>query len=379
MITFLKVASFLIVCATISVTIWLFYEAKREVKAYDDERFPVKRWMYLTSLAIFFLGTILSIILTGATQVPATRIAVVENTWTGRFYTLGPGTHFWPVARNLTPLVSRVFQYDLRRQVIEIGESPVQENGVQADSNSPGRPVVFFHARGWANPNPETIIELHKRYGEGYLDNWVERVWVSALKGVQGQAQYDEVGSNRVVFQDLVETTLQMQLLDENETPLVFVSQLAIVDFDFEDSINTYLNTVAEKEFSRQQAEIQIGINTAIQEAQTIDAQTNYITTKRKAEAEKEKRIAEADGAAQAVVLAADAAAYEITARYQAEAGGITAVQTALAASPDAYLEYVRNTRWDGVLPQYMLGGAPVPFISLPNTSPTPSATETGQ
>jgi hypothetical protein len=215
---------------------------------------------------LIIVGALMFVALSGATQVPATHFAVVENTWTGQFFSLGPVTHIFPFEPRLWPLVSRVFKYDLRRQIIEIGEPTkeqptVQGSGVQADSNSPGRPVVYVHARGWSYPNREKIIELHRRYGPDYLNSWVERVWVSSLKGIQGQRPYDFVGNFRVRMQDEVEKDLQAQLLAEDEQPIVIVSQLAIVNFGYDPAIEGYLDQVAQKEFERQSAEQQILIN----------------------------------------------------------------------------------------------------------------------
>jgi hypothetical protein len=338
---------------------WLLTD-KWDKKDMEKPKMPAKR-----ATAIFLVGIFMLVALTGATQVPATHIAVVENTFTGQFFSLGPGTHICPFEPRLVPLMTSVAKYDLRRQTIEIGGQPVREVGVQADSNSPGRPVVYFYGRGWAYPNKEKIIELHRRYGPQYLDGWVERVWVSSLKAIQGENPYDYVGNNRVEFQNLVEKALQKELLAEDESPLVFVSQLAIVDFDFSTEINAFLDQVAQKEFQKQQAEQDVRIAEQEQKATTIRAETNYIQTKRNAEAEKERLIAEAEGQAQARERLADAEAYTIQAKYQAEANGIKKMQDALAASPEAYLTYQKTNQWDGKLPQYWLGSSPIPFMEL--------------
>jgi len=339
---------------------WEFFMVSYEKRDKEKPKAPIKR-----GLTISLVGLFLMVALSGATQVPATHFAVVENTLSGRFFDLGPGTHIFPLEPRLIPLMTSATKYDLRRQTIEIGDQPVREVGVQADSNSPGRPVVYFYGRGWAYPNKAKIIELHRRYGPLYLEGWVERVWVSSLKAIQGGNPYDYVGNNRVEFQSLVEQALQKELLAEDEEPLVFVSQLAIVDFDFSNEINAFLDQVAEKEFKEQQVAQDVRIADQEQKAATIRAETSYITTKRTAEAEKEKRIAEAEGQAQAQERLADAKAYSIETEYQAEADGIRKVQDALTTSPEAYLVYQKTNQWDGKLPQYMLGSSPIPFLEL--------------
>jgi len=304
------------------------------------------RMLGLALMVILFLLLASS----GYTQIPATHLGVAENRLTGRFFTVEPGFHIWPLDPRIVPFMVQVTKYDMRRQIIEIGAEPASVNGVQADSNSPGRPVVFFFARGWAYPNPATIVELHRKYGRSYQDNWVERVWISSLKAIQGEKSYDYVGNYRVAMQDEVERALQLQLMGDNEQPLVFVSQLAIVDFDYDDNITGYLNDVAKKEFERQSAEQQIIINQKLQEAAKIQADTDYITAKRRAEAE-----------AIAVQVKADAEAYSIR-----------VVREELSKAPAQALTYFQVQRWDGKLPTYMLSGA-MPFIQVPTGEPTSS------
>lgn len=333
-----------------------------------------------SALTLAIAGIVVLIILSGATQVPATHIAVVENSWTGQFFSLGPGTHIFPFEPRLWPIVTSVEKYDLRRQIIEIGGQPVREVGVQADSNSPGRPVVYFFGRGWAYPNKAKIIELHRRYGKNYQDDWVERVWVSSLKAIQGERPYDFVGNYRVQFQDLVEQELQKQLLDVDEEPIVFVSQLAIVDFDFSAEVNAFLDQVAEKEFKQQQAQQDVRIAEQEQKAATIRAETLFIQKKRGAEATQAETVALAKGEAEATKtkaageadarkLLADADAYAIHTKYQAEANGITMVQEAVSQAPD-YLTYQKQRVWGeggADVPETLIIGLEgmVPFLDL--------------
>lgn len=312
------------------------------------------------------LGIVFMILISGSAQVPATSLGVVENTLTGQLYVLQPGTHIWPFTPYLVPLITKVTVYDLRRQIIEIGGQPVKEQGVQADSKSPGRPVVYFYSRGWAYPNPDKIIELHRRYGLTYLDTWVEQVWVSQLKAIQGGQPYDYVGNSREAFQDKVEESLQAQLRGEDNEPLVFVSQLAVVDFDYDDAVNAFLAGVAQKEFERQTAEQQILINKKQQEATLIAATTAYSQTIIAANGEREKLTREAEGRAEAQKKMAAASAYQILAEATAKAEGIRAVMNAIGANPDAYLAYATVIQWDGKLPTYMFGNVPLPFISIP-------------
>lgn len=323
---------------------------------------------------LFLIGLLWTMVIaSGSAHIPGTHVGVIENKWTGQFSALSPGTHIWPFQPRLIPFVTEVTKYDLRRQIVEIGtpdppskdSRPFIKTAVEADSNSPGRPAVYFHARGWAYPNKDLIVELHKRYGPDYLHTWMERVWVATLKSVQGQNIYSYVGQHRTDFQNDVEHRLQSQLLDNDGNPIVFVSQLAVVNFEFTDATKQYLQTVQKVEFDRQQAELLEQVNTKQQVAQKIAADTVYIVEVRNAERDRDAAIARANGQAESVKIAANAEKYRIDQIYTAESEGIKKVQTVLSQAPQGYLEYQKTKQWDGKLPQYMLGNGVVSFVDI--------------
>ena len=338
-----------------------------EEKTTDKGKKMGLKHLLMAPVRLLVGSLILMILLTGAVGVPATSGAIGENTVTGQLFYIGPGTHIFPIDPRMIPLLTHVTKYDLRRQQIEIGQNKptIKDGGVEAISSSPGNPNVYFYARGWAMPNPSKLIELHKKYGHGYLDDWVERVWISALKAVQGSKEYNYVGKNRDEFQTLVEQGLQTQLLSDDGEPLVLVSQLAVVDFGYTEDIDKYLNAVAQKEFERQQSEQQILINTQKQEAETIAAQTLYYVQVKGAEGSKQAAILTAEGVSSATKVEADGTAYKIRAEYEATAQGIKAVQETLARNSAAYLEYQRITTWNGILPQIWAADGALPLLNL--------------
>jgi regulator of protease activity HflC (stomatin/prohibitin superfamily) len=330
----------------------------------------VPGWMRTAGILGGLVFTLLAAFLvTGSAVVPPTHRAVVENTWSGEFHVLTGGTHVFPIGegKHLVPLLNRVTKYDLRQQQIKIGNEPAMEGGVSADSNSPGRPVVFFVGTGWAAPNPDTLIQLHRRYGPGYLDNWVERVWQSELKAIQGERPYNYVGDNRIAFQNEVEISLQMQLVDVGtEDPLVIVSQLAVSDYDFSNEVNQFLDAVAQKQFEQQQAQQNVRIAEQVQRETIIRAQTTYSETVRLAEADKKKVVLEAEAHAESKMLDAEAEAFRIQAEREATAEGVRKVQAALASSPE-YLMYKKLVEWNGGVPQTLILGieGAVPILDL--------------
>ncbi|HSV94552.1 MAG TPA: SPFH domain-containing protein [Spirochaetia bacterium] len=334
-------------------------------KAVGDDEKP----NFSVPVVLLVVGLLITIALSASVQILPTQVGVVENTWTGDIYSLNPGTHIWPFTKSVTPLVTKVTIYSTMQQIIEIGSTPAASGGVSASSSSPGQPIVFFSARGWATVNKDTIIELHRKYGSNYLEDWVEKIWVSTLKQVQGKNTYDYVASKRQEMETAVETELQSQLLgSDSKTPLVNVSQLAIVDFDYDQGVNAYLDTVSEMQFQKQQASQQIVINTERQKADVIAAETNYLVTKRNSEAEKVKSVTTAEGAAEAKKLSADAEAYKIKTEADAQAKAIAQVQQNLTA---LYNDYIRSLGWNGAYPTYWMGeGSPLSVFNVPPITP---------
>ncbi len=356
MLILLKVVFFLAFLAGIGFMVYYFYlnsMVQRGLK---------KSFLWPVGLLVF--GLVMSVVFSAAVQISPTQVGVVTNTWSGELNVLESGTHIWPFTKSVMPLITKVTKYSTMQVSMEIGSTPAAEGGVAASSGSPGQPVVFFNARGWGRINKDTILELHKKYGEDYQTEWVESVWITTLKKVQGDNPYDYVASHRLDMEKTVEKELQEQLLAEDgKTPLVIVSQLAIVDFDYDEKVNAFLNTVSEMQFQTQQAQQQITINEQKQKADVIAAETNFLVTKRAAEAAQIKNVTEAQGLADAVKLAAEAEAYKLTTEGTAKAKAIAVVQTNLTP---LYIEYLRAMGWDGAYPQYYFGGGTTPILQIP-------------
>lgn len=387
MVNLIRLLSILLLFGSVAMLVLKVWRFQTRKASRQIGEAPRKPRLIVPIVGMIMAGLLIIVMFFGgAAQISSTAIGVAENTVEGAFYTLKPGTHIWPFSQNVTPFITKITVYDTRDQIIEIGEAPegatapegmtlTQIYGVPAGSNSPGQPIVFFNARGWARVNPDKIIELHRRFGPTYLNTWVEHQWVTTLKAMQGTLSYDFVKKSREDLQNLVEKSLQQQLLDADEKSLVIVRQLTIKDYDYEGEVNTFLAGVAGKEFERQKAEQQFEVNKKLQESAKVEADTNFFVTKRNAEAEQAKLIAEATGRAEAVKVEADADAYATRVRYEAEATGLGLVQSALAKSPAAYLEYQKTLRWNGVLPTNLWAGASVPFLNVPMNQASPAPT----
>ena len=83
-----------------------------------------------------------------------------------------------------------------------------------------------------------------------------------------------------------------------------------------------------------------------------------------------------AEANAQAKRLEADAEAYRVLTEAQAESDAIRLINEQLSRSP-LYVDLVRAKRWNGILPQTVLGEGVGTFLSLPPPRGPASADET--
>jgi regulator of protease activity HflC (stomatin/prohibitin superfamily) len=95
-----------------------------------------------------------------------------------------------------------------------------------------------------------------------------------------------------------------------------------------------------------------------------VEARMQAIVKQQQAEADKQKRIIDADASAYEVKAAADAKAHQIEVQGAAEAGAIKARGDALRDNP-ALPTLVAAEKWNGVLPTTMVPGNALPFLNL--------------
>jgi regulator of protease activity HflC (stomatin/prohibitin superfamily) len=95
-----------------------------------------------------------------------------------------------------------------------------------------------------------------------------------------------------------------------------------------------------------------------------VEARMQAIVKQQQAEADKQKRIIDADASAYEVKAAADAKAHQIEVQGAAEAGAIKARGDALRDNP-ALPTLVAAEKWNGVLPTTMVPGNSVPFVNV--------------
>ena len=95
-----------------------------------------------------------------------------------------------------------------------------------------------------------------------------------------------------------------------------------------------------------------------------VEARMQAIVKQQQAEADKAKRIIDADAAAYEVTAQAKATAFSKQAVGEAEAAAIRARGDALKANPELP-SLVAAEKWNGVLPTQMVPGNSVPFLQL--------------
>ena len=95
-----------------------------------------------------------------------------------------------------------------------------------------------------------------------------------------------------------------------------------------------------------------------------VEARMQAIVKQQQAEADKQKRIIDADASAYEVKAAADAKAHQIEVQGAAEASAIKARGDALRENP-GLPTLVAAEKWNGVLPTTMVPGNALPFLNL--------------
>jgi len=95
-----------------------------------------------------------------------------------------------------------------------------------------------------------------------------------------------------------------------------------------------------------------------------VELRMQAVVKQQQAEADKQKRIIDADASAYEVKAAADAKAHQIEIQGKAEAGAIQARGDALRNNP-GLPTLVAAEKWNGVLPTTMVPGNTVPFVNV--------------
>lgn len=164
---------------------------------------------------------------------------------------------------------------------------------------------------------------------------------LESLKAVTARYTAEELITKRQEVKDHVEVKLKdyihTALEERGLDGAIKIGNIAITHFAFSDGYN-----------------------------KSIEAKVKAAQDALRAESEKKQRVTEAEGIRDAKKATADGEAYSTEVRSKAEADAIKRRAEALKTNPDL-IPLTAVEKWDGKLPTYQGGSAPIPFIQVPS------------
>ena len=236
-------------------------------------------------------------------------IAIINAGERGVVLKVGKVDRIMPEGLNWkTPFIEKVQVMDVRTQKIQ----------VNADAASKDLQIVSSTIALNYNLNPDRVGELWREVGKEYQLRIIDPAIQESVKSGTAKFTAEELITKR----DEVKSAIREQLKERLATSHIVVTDFNIVNFNFSPQFNSAIEAKV----------------TAEQEALAAKNQLERVKF------EAEQRITQAKGEAEAIRIQAQAITQQ---------GG------------KDYVELKSVEKWDGVLPQYMLGGGAVPFINI--------------
>lgn len=234
----------------------------------------------------------------------------------------GPGLHF------KVPFVTSVEHITIQPITTTIGGSK-KEDEMQTYSKDQ-QPAGIRISVTWQVTDP---VAIYSSYGnvQNVWDRIIQTRLYQQTKDVFGRYDAVEAIQDRARLNADVAQSLQTAMKGQ---PFVIVS-VQIENIDFSDKYE-----------------------------QAVEDRMEATVRQQQAEAEKQRRIINADAAAYEVKAQADAKAHQIEVQGSAEAGAIKARGDALRDNPNL-VALTTAEKWNGELPTTMVPGGGVPMISL--------------
>src|ERR671913_189339 len=240
---------------------------------------------------------------------------------------LDEGIHF------VVPFRDNVIQMEVRTQKI-VEDTTSASKDLQDVST---QVALNYHI------NPDRAQVLYQQLGFDYANRVIVPAIQESVKQVTARFNAEELITNRETVKNQIEEQIKARLAPYN----VVVDALSITEFAFSQQFRTAVEAKVEAQQRALQAQNELR---RIQ----IEAQQNEA----KAIGEQKANIARAEGIKQSNVLQAEG-----------EAQAITIIDQQLRNNP-TYLEWLKATKWDGVLPLVTGGGSDgqgnTPFIDIP-------------
>ena len=189
--------------------------------------------------------------------------------------------------------------------------------------------------------DPDRAQVLYQQLGPDYSNRVILPAIQESVKQVTARFNAEELITNRETVKNQIEEQITARLAPYN----IVVDALSITEFAFSQQFTTAVEAKVEAQQRALQAQNELR---RIQ----IEAQQNEA----QAIGEQKANVARAEGIKQANVLQAEG-----------EAQAITLIDEQLRNNP-TYLEWLKATKWDGVLPLVTGGGGQgvTPFIDIP-------------
>lgn len=228
----------------------------------------------------------------------------------------GPGLHF------KLPFIEDVVKMSVREQKEEF------KTQAYSQDQQPATVLVSVNYR-----LPEgNVMNVYSRYGVDYPSILIDTQLPQRLKEVFGIFTAQSMIQDRTKLGLEVEKSLE-RALDNRGIQIVSVQ---VEDVSFSDVYET-----------------------------AVENRMKSVVAQYQAEAEKQRRITNADAAAYEVKAQADAQAHAIQVKGQAEAAAIKARGDALRDNPNL-VSLTAAEKWNGILPTTMVPGGSVPFVQVP-------------
>jgi prohibitin 2 len=241
---------------------------------------------------------------------------------------LDEGLHF------VVPFRDNVVQMEVRTQKIVESTSSASKDLQDVSTQV----ALNYHL------NPDRAQIVYQQLGFDYASRVITPAIQESVKQVTARFNAEELITKREIVKNQIAEQITARLAAYN----IIVDAVSITDFQF-----SQLFKSAEAKVSAQQRALQA--QNELRRIQ-IEAQQNEA----KAIGEQKANIARAEGIKQSNVLQAEG-----------EAQAITIIDQQLRNNP-TYLEWLKTTKWDGILPLVTGGGAGgqgvTPFIEIPTS-----------
>jgi len=225
---------------------------------------------------------------------------------------LGEGLHF------ITPIMNKVDTMSVQTQKYEVSASAATKDMMDVATTV----AVNYHL------DPSQTSNMYQLVGKDYQDRLIVPAVQEVVKASTANYNAGELLTERPAVKSQIEDSLKQRMLDRG----IIIETISITNFAFPSSFN---DAITAAQTAKQQAE---------------KAKNDLV----RIQVEAEQKVAQATGEATATLTKAKAEAQSIEIRGQA-----------LKNNPQvSQLEAIN--KWNGQLPNYMLGSGAVPFVNIP-------------